>query len=360
MRFSNSPARSFSQEDVPTQYEVESAGGTLSHGAEEKIEADIDRASPDLSEEVTEEVAPATPAVETKDAEERLLPLPRLEPLGEPVQPNEDRLRIGFVTDTHVSSETVGNTQTKKLGRIFIDRIDYIVRQMNDVSGPDFIVVNGDVIEDTKIPASQGRQELSQTKALFDRTTIPKYWVIGNHDVRSLTKAQWKETLGIGYTRKSFRIKGYKIILLDSNFNAAGEDVSPGPGHAYTRGNVSAQEIEWLKRELESPEKKIAFLHHPPRRDVPSKSDGGTLKNSGELRDLFSDRNVLAVFAGHTEDLYSEEENGVRYFIFPGLTKNPAYPGNFVTIDVEDNEIEIEMSFIGKNGKYTTIEIEKE
>lgn len=345
---------------IPTEilHTVESENDALSESEEQEIISDMNTFSSEFEDEqTTEEGAVTTPQIAVAGRE--ILPLPEFSPLGEPVQREGDNLRIGFVTDTQVASQPVGNSQGR-LGTVFIERINHIVRQMNDVLSPDFIVINGDVIEGTKTPASQGMEELRQTKALFDRTSIPKYWVLGNHDVRSMNKTQWKETLGIGYTHKAFRIKGYKIIILDSNFDAAGEDVGPGPGRSYTRGKVSQEGLEWLENELESPEKKIVFLHHPPLRDIDKKPNILLLKNAAILRDLFSKGNVIGVFAGHIEDLYSEREGTVRYFVFPGMTKSPNYPGNFVSIDVEGGDINAEMSYLGESGEYVTIDIDTE
>lgn len=355
--FRNLVTSTVSRDDrIEVFHEVESENDVLSETQEGEIITDIGEVSLEIdNEQATAEVT----AYQSDTTGRKILPLLGLSALGEPVQREESNLRIGFVTDTQVASEPVGASQGR-LGDIFVERINHIVRKMNDVLSPDFIVINGDVIEGTKTPAPQGTEELRQTKALFDQTSIPKYWVLGNHDVRSINKTQWKETLEIGYTSKAFRIKGYKIIILDSNFNAAGEDVVPGPGRSYTRGNVSQKEVDWLKKELESPEKKIVFLHHPPLRDIEKKPNILLLKNATVLRELFSNGNVIGVFSGHIEDLYSEQTDDVRYFVFPGMVKSSDYPGNFVSIDVEGDTIKAEMSYLGENGKYITIDIDTE
>lgn len=343
-------------EDVETQYEVESQDGALSHATEERIEDDIDKLSPETDEQSVEGgfVAAVTDQVGLT-----LLPLPKLLQLPEPLPREDQNLRIGFITDTHVGSDTLSPKQGR-LKSVFVQRITYIVKQMNNVIRPDFIVVNGDVIEGTKVPNLQGMEELRQTQQLFNQTSIPKYWVLGNHDVRSVNKSQWKEVLGIDYTHRAFIVKGYKIIILDSNFNGVGKDVAPGPGNSYTRGKVSPSELEWLKSELATPEQKLVFLHHPPLRDILVQSDSGLLRNATELQDLFTKNNVIGVFAGHIEDLYSERTRGVQYFVFPGMTKDPEYPGNFVTLDIRGSDIRMQMSYRGKNGKYVTLDIEKE
>lgn len=334
-----------------TNYEVESEGNTLDEAVEETIEEDIDQLS--IGNEQEQEAEKSDIASDEK--QESIISSPAIIPFETPVKHKGDGLRIGFVTDIHASSKFIDGAW--RLGSIFSDRINYFLRQMNDRLGADMLIVNGDVIEGTKIPSNQGMEELRQIKELFDQTSIGKYWVIGNHDLRSVKKSQWKKALDIDYTHTSFKKKGYKIIILDSNFTIDGRDILPGT--QYTRGNVSEKDMAWLQKELSTSEKKVVFIHHPPLRGISSTPDIGLIKNAGELRNLFSSGNVMAVFSGHIEDLYSEESDGVNYFVFPGLTKNPSYQGNFVSIDVDGDKITAEMIYIGKDGSYKTINIKK-
>lgn len=121
----------------------------------------------------------------------KLAPLAGLLRLPPPTPMSDDPglLRIGFVTDPHAGSKATSPGRGALIPAIQ-KRITHIAQQMNNVIHPDFIVVNGDTIEGTKVPNVQGREELRQTRALFDQTSIPKVWVLGNHDLRAMTKAQ--------------------------------------------------------------------------------------------------------------------------------------------------------------------------
>lgn len=287
----------------------------------------------------------------------QLQPLSGLLQLPPPTPTDSPSLRIGFVTDPHAGSKATSPGRGALIPAIQ-KRITHITEQMNNVLKPDFILVNGDVIEGTKVPNVQGREELRQTRALFDQTSIPKVWVLGNHDLRAMTKAQWQETLGVDTARQAFIAKGYKIITIDSNYTKSGADVSPL--ESYTRGNVAQAEVDWLKQELATPEQKIVFLHHPPLRDIPGESNIGLLDNARELQKLFAQNNVIAVFAGHTEDLYSGQYQGVHYFVLPGMTKDPEYPGNFALLEFHGPRVSARMSYIDQSGQYTTVDIESE
>ena len=334
------------------KYTVESQENVLDESTEEIIEEDIEKLSIEIDDEKEQQTEKSSDI--TVEKMENKISSPAIATFGTAVKHAENNLRIGFITDLHASSEYINGK--RKLNSVFIDKVNYFLRQMNDKLGPDMLIVNGDIIEGTKIAYSQGIDEIRLIKELFNQTSIEKYWVIGNHDLRSVQKVQWKKALDIDYTHKSFNLRGYKIIILDSNFDVEGNDVFPG--NSYTRGRVSEKEMSWLKKELSSNEKKIIFMHHPPLRGIDSAPNINLLKNANELRSLFSNGNVLAVFSGHIEDLYSEDIEGVKYFVFPGIIKNPNYQGSFFVIDADKDEIKVQMSYIGKDRKYKTIDIE--
>lgn len=317
---------------------------------EEILEKDLDNLNPEDSETNLEEDQLEN-LNETEDLASEQANLSQ----GEFPGHSADQLKIGFITDLHViSNEGSGG---KSLEKYFVDRINYFVDKMNNSFGPDFIIINGDVIEGTKVPEKIGVQELLSTKRLFDNTKIKKYWVIGNHDLRSLTKSTWKKTLGIDYLGKAFEAGNYKIIILDSNFDQGGKDVSPE--NSYTRGNVSSEQIKFLKKEIKNTDKKvIVFAHHPFLWDVDVKLNDNLPLNSQEMREIFSKNEVLAVFGGHIEDFYLKKTDGVNYFVSPGILKHPKYPGTFSEITIDGNDLVIDSSYLGKYGKYITIRIE--
>lgn len=264
-------------------------------------------------------------------------------------------LKIGFVTDIHARSHSDGDG-TRNLKEFFTDGINYFINRMDKSFRPDFILNDGDVIEGTGRSSKIGKKELALIKNLFDETAISKYWVVGNHDLRSVKKKQWKETLGIGYLHDSFEAGNYKIIILDSNFTADDKDVEPDVYN--TRGRISEKELAWLKEELENTGKEIIiFMHHPPLWNVDLKANGSMPGNAPALRDIFSRRKVIAVFAGHFEDLYINETGGVKYFVLPGFIKNKKYQKTFSEITVKNGEIVVDMSYLADEKKYRTVRI---
>jgi alkaline phosphatase len=219
-------------------------------------------------------------------------------------------------------------------------------------------VANGDIIEGTGRSSKIGKEELTLVKKLFDRSSVEKYWVVGNHDLRSVNKKQWKKVLGIDYLYKSFEVGEYEIIILDSNFNSEDKDVDPDTYN--TRGRISDEEMDWLQKELGSAEKPvIIFMHHQPLWDNEVASNSRFPGNARNMQELFSKNRVLAVFAGHLEDLYVNEKDGVKYYLLPGFIKNKKYQKTFSAITVKDREITVDMSYLKSDEEYRTVRITK-
>lgn len=271
---------------------------------------------------------------------------------------NPDELRIGFITDLHVGS-SVNGVGDGVLRLDFVDKINYFIEKMNNSFVPNFIITGGDIIEGTKVSLDKGMTELSLVRKLFDRTTLKKYWVVGNHDLRSVKKKQFMQSLDIDYVSKAFVVGNYKIIILDSNFTKDDEDVIPGGG--YTRGHISEEQIEFLEKELKNIDKRvIVFLHHPPLWSIDGKSNFAFPDNAKRLQEIFSQNKVFVVFAGHIEDLFLQEIDGVKYFISPGILKNEKYQGTFSEITIKKGKMIIDMNYLKSDGNYRTIRIKEE
>ncbi len=339
--------------DVEMTEETENLG----EGLEDEIEAYIEE---DISElDITEE----TETIEEAESKEETEVFEETEEDSSEALPftgkeyGENELKIGFITDIHAKSNSGKSRDIRIIKEIFKERINYFTEEMNNDFGPDFIVINGDVIEGTGRDEEVGSGELRSVKKLFDKTAIPKYWVLGNHDLRAVDKDTWKKSLEIDYLVKSFDVRNYRIIIMDSNYDKSNNDIRPG--EYYTRGNVSAKQIEWLEKELKTDKKKVVFIHHPPIWSVDVRSNSGLPLNALKLQKVFKDNNVTAVFSGHIEDFYFDKIDDVKYFVFPGVVKNEKYQGTFAELNFKDEEVEINVSYIGGNDKYRKINLKE-
>ena len=233
--------------------------------------------------------------------------------------------QIGFITDAHgYRTIKYGNKLSPKVE----EPLKAAVAHMNNVFKPDLVVQNGDFIEGTGKSFEGGTKDYLEMKKFYDQLEMPHYHVVGNHDLRPFDKEQWKKLNGLDSTYYYVEIGDLRIFVLDSNFvpgNSLEEEREVGPGVDYTRGYVSQEEIDWLKKVLAESYKfrKIVMIHHPPQESTFYKSNPSHfLRNGSQLREIFSQYKVQAVFSGHIEELYHEKIDGVDYYVLPGFWKS--------------------------------------
>ena len=143
-----------------------------------------------------------------------------------------------------------------------------------------------------------------------------RYHVIGNHDCDSYAKERYAAGIGMPGRYYSFDRGDFHFIVLDNNNWADGQ----GNIHPYDHGNyygkstdwMDPQQIEWLKRDLASTDKRCVLFSH--------QSIDFRLKNGEAVRAILEQENnragfskVALVFSGHDHSNYHREINGINY-----------------------------------------------
>lgn len=257
---------------------------------------------------------------------------------------NPARIKIGYASDLHaVSLKTKG--KPVRLIRKHEGFVDGFVGDLKSFN-PEIAVFNGDLIDGTNWPAETGMFELAKIKERFDILEMPIFWTIGNHDLRSVNRDQWKEALGIDYLDKTFENGNYKLIFLDDNYSV---NQSENAEFENLGNLLSERQLDWLKKELKTDKIKIVFMHQPPFVDLEMKSNY-LPKGTEEIQEIFSQNDVAAVFSGHIENLFSKTIGKVRYFVLPGITKNKDYPNAVFQIIFHDKNPLVRMKYI-ENGQ---------
>jgi predicted MPP superfamily phosphohydrolase len=132
-----------------------------------------------------------------------------------------ETIKIGVINDLHAEA-------VQKKGEEMRLRYDYqrpladFFRITNQFE-PKLVVINGDIIDGTRQKPEIAIEELGFVKKSFDQNfSVPKFWTIGNHELRAVNREQWKEGLGIAYTDYAYEDGAYKFIFLDSAFGSGG------------------------------------------------------------------------------------------------------------------------------------------
>jgi alkaline phosphatase len=218
---------------------------------------------------------------------------------------------FGWVTDIHYAEAKV------KWDRYFTESKEKLAEAIllyNQLL-PDFVIETGDFKdENTEPDKTKTLQYLKEIEAVFQGFKGPKYHVLGNHDVDSLSKAEFLSNVintGISPDKSyySYVINGWRFIVLDACFRS--------DGVAYDNNNfkwhdtfVPAEQLKWLKAELHQSEEPVCVFTHQPL-----DGEGDLFVNNAlEMRQILEEsKKVHAVFQGHRHEGDCKEINGIHY-----------------------------------------------
>jgi predicted MPP superfamily phosphohydrolase len=242
---------------------------------------------------------------------------------GEPSVSGTNTLRFGIVTDAHYA-----DTETRG-GRAYRDGLKLMrecVATMNQEK-VDFLVELGDFKDQDNPPVeAKTLTYLKTIESEFVKFTGPRYHVLGNHDMDSLSKKAFLECVeNTGMPKEksyyAFVHNGVQFIVLDANFKRDGTPYDKG-NFDWKDANIPKEEMEWLKKTLsEHTGKAIVFIHQ--RLD----NDGAAIcvRNAAEVRKLLAEsKKVVAVFSGHDHPGAKTVMEGIPYYTLRWLTSGYA------------------------------------
>jgi predicted MPP superfamily phosphohydrolase len=228
-------------------------------------------------------------------------------------------IRFGLVTDCHYADADAVNA---RFYRESLSKLSACVTRMN-AEKVDFLVELGD-LKDQNDPPSESRtlEYLQSIEAVFRGFTGPRYHVLGNHDMDSLSKQQFLaqvENTGIEAVRSyySFDIRGVHFVVLDANYTADGRDYDHG-NFDWQDAYMPGAEIDWLRQDLAAcTGRVVVFIHQ--------RLDGTGpfwVKNAAEVRQVLeASGKVLAVFQGHHHEGAYSCLGGIHYYTLPALVE---------------------------------------
>ncbi|MBN1858713.1 metallophosphoesterase [Candidatus Bipolaricaulota bacterium] len=257
-------------------------------------------------------------------------------------------VHMGIITDVHAhdtDSPVEGKVMTN-----YEERLAAFVGAMNDME-IDIVIELGDLVNGTFVMGAEAGDEaripaiLASVETILAGLKAPRHYVLGNHDVYSLYKAEFLDIVATESTSLSYDIGDFHVVILDAQFNAAEEDL----GHAFwvVPGTIPQAEIAWLQQDLEATDKPtIVCIHQPLDVDFALLAGGPEVRNHLEVRAVLeASENVIAVFQGHTHDFSHSEIGGIHYITFAAMVDHvePTPPTwAVVTLDPETRTIVID------------------
>ena len=249
------------------------------------------------------------------------------------------KLSFGIVTDAHYADTDPKGSRNY---RESLAKMTEFVKLMNDKK-VDFIIELGDLKDQGKpVTEESTLKYLDVIEKVYGQFDGPRYHVLGNHDVDSISKEQFLarvENTGIaeGSTHYSFDLKGIHFVVLDANYISDGSDYDHG-NFDWTDANIPLKQLNWLKNDLASSTRPvITFVHQ--QLDVTGSTG---VKNGPKVRQVLQDnKRVLAVFQGHHHAGHYSFIEGIHYYTLKGLVEGGGVENNsYAIVEVyDDNSI---------------------
>lgn len=250
----------------------------------------------------------------------------------------KSNLRFGIVTDPHYAD---ADPQINRYFRESIDKMTECVDLMNELK-VDFLIELGDFKDQDRSPTEEETISYLQTiETVFQKFNGPKYHVLGNHDMDSISKEQFlanitNTKIPAQSTYYSFDSKSIHFIVLDANFLADGTPYDHGI--FWNDIYIPQVQLSWLTDDLAKTNlPSIAFCHQQLG------GRGGTyVRNSQEVRNIFEQSGkVLAAFNGHAHNGGYTSIEGIHYYTLKAVVDGSGSENNsYAIVEVlPDNNI---------------------
>lgn len=176
----------------------------------------------------------------------------------------------------------------------------------------DFCIQLGDFCP----PGPINREHKESILSMLDRSGIPFYHVIGNHDTDENSKSDVLSYIGAPDGPLSFDRGGVHFVILDACYYREGNEC-----HHYDKGNyrhvsaempvLPAEELDWLREDLSKAEYPSVIFSHQSL--VESRTG---IRNTKEFRCVAESapNGVALAVCGHEHVDRLEFKNGVAYY----------------------------------------------
>ena len=238
-------------------------------------------------------------------------------------------LRIGLLTDLHYADKPARGTRFyRETPAKLAKAVEQFTRDKVD-----FTVELGDLID----AAASVEDELRYLKTInAELAIIPGecHYVLGNHCVQTLTKAEFLGGIEREKSHYSFDAGGWHFVVLDACFNTAGESYGRN-NFDWKDANVPASQLDWLNADLKSAAGKTIVVAHQ-RLDMAKQH---SVRNAAEVRKILeSSGKVAAVLQGHSHQNDYAEVGGIHYCTVAAMVEGSGESNNaFARLDILRN-----------------------
>ncbi len=241
----------------------------------------------------------------------------------------ETVLRFGAIGDFEYGTRiNVGNKLTSRTR----GELEKVISFYNNDYHPAFVIELGDMIESSGLSPEKAKKQFRDIDAVFQTVNARREYVLGNHDLRSLSKAEGREILSLDDNHRYFDEGDWRFVIMDSNFDEDTDDTDRELHHTAS-GYISSNEYTWLETALATDRPTIVFSHHPI---IPGKKNVHEYEKVRSFLERYP--NIVLSISGHHPSFRFSEEDGIHYLVVDNLANRDSI-GSFATLDAHYNPL---------------------
>jgi predicted phosphodiesterase len=219
-------------------------------------------------------------------------------------EPAAAAVRVGLMTDLHYADKAPTKT---RFYREALGKLDEAVAVFNREK-PAFVVELGDFIDRAET-VEQEIEWLRTMEGHYAALTMPRHYVLGNHCVDTLTKAEFAQHTKAAGGHSVVEVGGVTFLLMDACYKEDGTPYRRKNFH-WQDCNLPQAELSWLETELRRAAGPVVVLAHQ-RLDL---DKAHAVRNAAEVRALLEkSHKVVAVFQGHSHKNDYQQIEGIHY-----------------------------------------------
>jgi len=237
----------------------------------------------------------------------------------------------------------------RKLTELATPIMEKLIAQINAMK-PDLVVNLGDLIEDLNDHDADVKN-LEHIWNMLKSITPPFYSITGNHDLRTLSRAEVAHIMGYKNPTFSVDARGYHFVFL--GLSSTIEKTDNLGGIKKTRV-LPEEDLAWLRADLKKNKLPCVVFHHYGLAEDDMRGNwwfeanpqNADLKNRAEVKAILkTDPNLLCVFSGHQHWTKTIIEDGIPYHVIGSLTEdingNGVPDGIWFEVDLKDRDVKI-------------------
>lgn len=252
-------------------------------------------------------------------------------------------LRVGLLTDLHYADKPAAGSRHY---RETLTKLSEAATRF-EKDKVSFVVELGDLID----AADSVETELRYLKTVnreLSAISGDRHYVLGNHCVDMLTKAEFLDGVEQKQSWYSFDRGEIHFVVLDACFRSDHEPYGR-KNSKWDDANIHPAELEWLEADLKSTDRKTVVFAHQ-RLDV-SNSHG--VKNGIAVRRVLeTSGNVLAVLQGHSHQNDLRQIGGIYYCTLVAMIEGSGAENNGYSIMEIDPQGNIRIVGFRKQSTY--------